>query len=254
MLRHAKLLLLLTALLLNACNLPIRMEPQHPTAAAPHTTALVPIPALSAEARAALQLAVARVADAKRERPDFTDSDSLLTQARATAAKGDNAHTISLSRQAIASADLVTLGQYQGRANAQLQKLHAYTGLTDEQLARVKAAEDALANGQPREAFEIASRLNDELKNEIKHHKVGKGESLWIISGRQDIYANPWLWPLIWQANRDTVKNPGSVRAGQTLKIRSTPTIDEVVNAVNFAHQHSGTTINIGEVKEVTPD
>ena len=258
--RHAQLFILLpvTALLLSACNAGMRIEPrsQAQTMPAPlPRLAVKPSAAtLSTEARAALQLATTRVADAKKGQPKFTDADSLLTQARIAAAQGNNADTISLSKQALSRADLAMLGQYQGRASAVMQELNNTTGLSDAQLARVKAAETALANKQPREAYEIASRLRDELKNELKSHKVRSGESLWTISAREDIYANPWLWPLIWQANRESLKNPGSVRAGQTLKIRANPTVDEVVNAVNYAHEHSGTRINIGEVKEVAPE
>ena len=258
--RHTQLLILLpfTALLLSACNPGMRMEPRSHAMATP-----APLPrlmvkpsaaTLSAEARAALQLATARVADAKKGQPKFTDADSLLVQARAAAAQGNDANTISLSKQALARADLVMLGQYQSRAAALMQELNSTTGLSDAQLARIKTAETALANSQPREAYEIASRLRDELKSQTKSHKVSSGESLWTISARDDIYANPWLWPLIWQANRESLKNPGSVRAGQTLKIRANPTVDEVVNAVNYAHEHSGTRINIGEVKEVAPE
>ncbi|MES2489822.1 MAG: LysM peptidoglycan-binding domain-containing protein [Pseudomonadota bacterium] len=259
--RNAQLMIFLplTALLLSACNPAMRITPRSPVAN--NTSAPLPRMAikpsaltLSAEARAALKLATARVADAKKGQPKFADADSLLAQARAAAEQGNSANVISLSKQALARADLVMLGQYQGRAKALVQELNGTTGLSDTQLARVKTAETALSNNQPREAYEIASRLSDELKNKVKSHKVNSGESLWTISARDDIYANPWLWPLIWQANRESLKNPGSVRAGQTLKIRANPTVDEVVNAVNYAHQNSGTRISIGEVKEVAPE
>lgn len=256
MFRNTQLLTLipLAALLLSACNPAMRMEARRPAAPLPRPVRVVPVVDLDAEAIAALKLANSRVADAKREQPNFTGADPLLTQARAAAARGDNLETIGLSKQAVASADLAMLGKYQGRANALVKKLNNTTGLSDAQYARLKAAENALAYQHPREAYEISSRLSDELKTKTKRHKVSKGESLWTIAKRNDIYANPWLWPLIWQANRDSLKNPGSVRAGQVLKIRSNPTVDEVVNAVNFAHAHSGTRIKIGEVKEVAPE
>ncbi len=242
------------ALLLSACNPAMRMEPRQQAMPVARPVRVVPVLDLDAEALAALKLAVSRVADAKHEKPGYTGADALLAQAKAAAAQGNNVNTISLSKQVVARADLVMLGQYQGRAKALVNKLNDTTGLSDAQYTRLKAAETALADQHPREAYEIASRLDDEIKTQTKRHKVRKGESLWTIAKRDDIYANPWLWPLIWQANRQTLKNPSSVRAGQTLSIRANPSVDEVLKAVNFAHEHSGTRIKIGEIKEVAPE
>lgn len=251
---HKRLLILLplVTLLLSACNPAMRMEPRRQAVVRP--VQVVPVLDLNAEAMEALKLATSRVADAKHEQPGFTGADALLVQARAAAAQGNNASTISLSEQAVARADLVMLGKYRGRAQALLNKLNNTSGLSDAQYTRLKAAEAAMSSQHPREAYEIASRLDIELKAGSKRHKVKKGESLWTIAKRDDIYANPWLWPLIWQANRQTLKSPSSVRAGQVLKIRANPSVDEVLKAVNFAHEHSGTRIKIGEIKEIAPE
>ena len=255
--RHATLLLPLAALLLNACNLPMRIEPHRPAAAkpAPRLTATAPTQAsaLSADARSALVLATSRVAEAKHERPDWISADNVLALARSAAAQGDSARVISLSKQAMNWADLSLGGQFLAQANAQLQKLYAYTGLSDAQLARVQEAEAAVARNDGRAAYGITNALSEELRKSEKRHKVNRGESLWTISARPDIYANPFLWPLIWQTNKDTVKNPSNVREGQVLKIRPNPTVNEVVDAVTYAREHTGTRINIGEVKEVKP-
>lgn len=241
--RPASLLILLTALLATACSAPMPITAEAPSAAA----------SLTAEARSALELAEARVQDAKQQLPDFTDADRALAQARSAALQGNSARVLSLARQALARVDMALGGSYLMLANQELQKLYAYTGLSDAQLDRIREIEAAVARNDGRRAYELIGALKKELADDSKRHKVARGESLWTISARPDIYANPWLWPLIWQANRDTVKTPTALRAGQTLKIRANPTVDEVVDAVNFAHQHSGTRINIGEVKEVTP-
>lgn len=253
---HKRFLILLplATLLLSACNPAMRIEPRRQAQAVARPVHVVPVLDLNAEAQAALKLATSRVADAKHEQPNFTGADALLAQARTAAAEGNNSNTISLAQQVVNRADLVMLGKYKGRAKALLSKLNNTTGLSDSQYTRLKAVETALAYQHPREAYEIASRLDNELKAKTKRHKVQKGESLWTIAKRDDIYANPWLWPLIWQANRATLKSPSSVRAGQTLKIRSNPSVDEVLKAVNFAHEHSGTRIKIGEIKEVAPE
>lgn len=244
----------LAALLLSACNPAMRMEPHRKPVAVARPVQVVPVLDLDTEAKAALKLAISRVADAKHELPGFTGADAPLAQARAAAAEGDNANTINYSEQAVNRADLVMLGKYKGRAKTLVDKLNNTTGLSDAQYKRLQAAETAMADQHPREAYEIASRLDEELKARTKRHKVKKGESLWTIAKRDDIYANPWVWPLIWEANRATLKNPGSVRAGQVLKIRANPSVDEVLRAVKFAHDHAGTRIRIGEIKEVAPE
>ena len=44
-------------------------------------------------------------------------------------------------------------------------------------------------------------------------------DCLWNISKKKDIYANPFMWPKIWQGNRDHIKDPDIIHSGQKLKI-----------------------------------
>lgn len=48
---------------------------------------------------------------------------------------------------------------------------------------------------------------------------VVEGDLLWSIAKRPDVYGDPFLWPLLYQANRDQIKDPRTVYAGQTLSI-----------------------------------
>lgn len=62
-------------------------------------------------------------------------------------------------------------------------------------------------------------------------YQVGSGEKLWSIAARQEIYGDPLLWPLLYRANRDQIKDPRQIYPGQTLNIprRLTPEeLDEV--------------------------
>jgi nucleoid-associated protein YgaU len=139
-------------------------------------------------------------------------------------------------------------------AELEHQKTQAYTGLSDAQLDRVRIGELALARHQGHQALEVFRQLNQELAQAQKKYLVAAGDSLWVISGREAVYGNPWLWPLIWQANLDTLKDPNRLLVGQKLKIRPNPTIDEVVKAVDYAHadlQRRG--VHIGVVREAQP-
>lgn len=44
-------------------------------------------------------------------------------------------------------------------------------------------------------------------------------DCLWNIAGRQEIYGDPNLWPKIWQANTDQIRNPDLIYPGQVLQI-----------------------------------
>ncbi len=44
-------------------------------------------------------------------------------------------------------------------------------------------------------------------------------DCLWRISERKDIFANPFLWPKIWRANRRIIQNPDLIYPGQVLVI-----------------------------------
>ena len=140
---------------------------------------------------------------------------------------------------------------YLALAQQELQKSYQYTGLSDVQIAQQKNAESLLVLGSGQAAYKALLDLNAQLKNGIKPYAVKRGDNLWIISAKPEIYGNPWLWPLIWQNNLQVIPDPNRLAAGQQLKIRPNPTIDEVVNAVNYAREKAKTSdTHVGEVKE----
>lgn len=60
-------------------------------------------------------------------------------------------------------------------------------------------------------------------------HTVTKGECLWWISEYKHIYNDPFMWPLIYKANRGQIKNPDLIYAGQQFEVpRYGFSLDEV--------------------------
>lgn len=55
-------------------------------------------------------------------------------------------------------------------------------------------------------------------------------DCLWNISGNETIYADPMLWPKIWQANKNIVRNPDIIHPGDVLEIpeKAPKTSDEM--------------------------
>ena len=66
-------------------------------------------------------------------------------------------------------------------------------------------------------------------------YTVSEGELLWSIAKRPDIYGDPLLWPLLYQANRDQIKDPRQIYAGQTLTIPRNVSEEERERARNLA-------------------
>jgi len=44
-------------------------------------------------------------------------------------------------------------------------------------------------------------------------------DCLWNISGKSEIYSDPFQWPKIWQGNTDQIRNPDIIHPGQRLMI-----------------------------------
>lgn len=62
-------------------------------------------------------------------------------------------------------------------------------------------------------------------------YTVGEGETLWTISAQPQVYSEGLLWPLLYQANRDQIKDPRQIFPGQNLGIRRDMTQKELEEA-----------------------
>ncbi|MBW2545226.1 MAG: LysM peptidoglycan-binding domain-containing protein [Deltaproteobacteria bacterium] len=68
------------------------------------------------------------------------------------------------------------------------------------------------------------------------NHVVKSGECLWWIAEYEDIYNDPFMWPLIYSANSDQIRNPDLIYPGQTFYIpRSGYSMDEIREARRWA-------------------
>jgi LysM repeat protein len=52
-----------------------------------------------------------------------------------------------------------------------------------------------------------------------EQYTVRKGDTLWWIAKYKDVYNDPYLWPIIYEANKDIIKNPKLLYPGQELGI-----------------------------------
>lgn len=88
----------------------------------------------------------------------------------------------------------------------------AHSGTVDDMQApataeSVASQEPAPKTGQPGAVNMPASYM------------VNSGDTLWTIAARPEIYNDPLLWMLLYQANRDQIMDPRHVYPGQTLRV-----------------------------------
>ena len=68
-------------------------------------------------------------------------------------------------------------------------------------------------------------------------YAVGDGENLWTISAKPEVYGEGLLWPLLYQANRDQIKDPRQIFPGQPLSIRRDMTDADLEDARQTARE-----------------
>lgn len=242
-----RLSLLATALLLQACaSAPPSVFGPQPTR---RGVAIVPLDA-SPETQQAVAQARQRVKTAQQAAPRDTEGERLLRLAEQAAREGNNPRAQSLARQAGGRADYAVERQRTREAATLLKTLYDTTGLSDAQLAQLRAAEAALVRGNQTLALRQLQSLQSAAKAP-RPYTVQRGDTLSAIAARESVYGNSLLWPLLWAANRSTLPDPNRLRAGTTLKIRPSPTVDEVVQAIKTARQYPSR-VRIGRIKTLS--
>ncbi|MGA2330579.1 MAG: LysM peptidoglycan-binding domain-containing protein [Syntrophales bacterium] len=66
----------------------------------------------------------------------------------------------------------------------------------------------------------------------METYVVKKGDCLWAIAKKKNIYNDAFLWPVIYEANKGKIKKASLIYPGQKLKIpRSGMTMDAIKDA-----------------------
>lgn len=69
------------------------------------------------------------------------------------------------------------------------------------------------------------------------HHTVKRGETLPQIASQADVYNDSALWPLLYRANRDQIRDPKRIWPGQVLRIPRNVSREEVSEARKYAQE-----------------
>ena len=116
-------------------------------------------------------------------------------------------------------------------------------------MAQAKAEEDRLkANGTLSSEDSSDSRQGAAMMTEgADQYQVVGGDNLWDISGKGEIYANPYQWPLIYKANRDKISDADLIYPGQVFDIDRAASSADIDAAVQHAKTRGAWSIGITE-------
>lgn len=93
-----------------------------------------------------------------------------------------------------------------------------------EEEARRQAEETARLEAEA----EARRRAEEELRRHPAMYSVEKGDCLWAIAGLEQIYNDPRLWPLIFDANRERIRDPDLIHPEQELTIPRDPSDEQM--------------------------
>ena len=79
------------------------------------------------------------------------------------------------------------------------------------------------------------------------NYEVVKGDNLWNISGKPDVYADPYQWPLIYKANSDQIKDADLIYPGQVFTIDTAPSAGDVDAAIQHAKTRGSWSLGVVE-------
>ncbi|MEE9149279.1 MAG: LysM peptidoglycan-binding domain-containing protein, partial [Candidatus Tectomicrobia bacterium] len=107
-------------------------------------------------------------------------------------------------------------------------------GKREQALALLEAAQSDCLTAQQlanQAGIRVASRTPPSLDS----YTVQRGDTLWDISALELIYRNPLLWPILYKANRDHIRDPDVIVPTQTLTVPRSYTPEEATAALRRA-------------------
>ena len=161
-------------------------------------------------------LAAQAIADAKTANAEasalnaqWSGTGTLIAEAEEKLAAGDTASAIALANEA------------EAQARAAIEQANAANKRFLNENAERIAAEEA--------------RSREAMAGRVSSYSVVRGDNLWSISGKDEVYADPYQWPLIYKTNRDKIKDADLIHPGQVFDIDQNASASEIDAAVNHA-------------------
>ncbi|HEX7048314.1 MAG TPA: hypothetical protein VF275_12155 [Gammaproteobacteria bacterium] len=132
------------------------------------------------------------------------------------------------------------------------EQVNTYSNLNANQQGRLDAARAAMNNDEGCRARELLSALVSELEAASMTYSVVRGDNLWDISGKSEVYGNPYMWPLIYKNNNAKINDPDLIYPDQEFEIDRNPGAAEADAAVSHARNRGAW--SLGEVEASDQD
>jgi len=169
----------------------------------------------SSSAEQAIADAKAANAEAKAVNYEWRDTGKIIKKAEKKLAGGDEEGAIKLANKAKAQAvTAVAQAEYENK-----------------KFLNANADESASASSSSSSARGAGAMAGGRASS----YSVVRGDNLWNISGKDEVYADPYQWPLIYKTNRDKIKDADLIYPGQVLDIDQNASASEIDAAVNHA-------------------
>lgn len=188
------------------------------------------------EQTAAEAIAEAKEANAaaKAAGYEWRDTGSIIESAEKALAAGNEAEAKALANQAKAQADNAVAQQ-----KAENKKF--MDGMSDADRAALAGAEsDMSASKQAGAGAGVTS------------YSVVRGDNLWDISGKENVYGNSYQWPLIYKTNRSKIKDADLIYPGQVFDIDQNASASDIDAAINHAKTRGAW--SVGDVEQSDQD
>lgn len=214
------------------------------------------------------------------------ETEETINKAQQSYNAADYVDAVKQANDAKRMAETSMNNAYLERAQGILPELHAAkSDMTPEMQALLAGADSAYNSKQGKKSYDMASTLMSQLKRVrdaepkavapapvpvaavpapvaepepaqpaspglASEYTVVRGDNLWNIAGKSDIYANPFQWPLIYKANRSQIKDADLIYPKQQFKIDRSAAKSDVDSAVQHAKKRGAWAIGKAEKKD----
>ncbi|MDH5485276.1 MAG: LysM peptidoglycan-binding domain-containing protein, partial [Gammaproteobacteria bacterium] len=169
------------------------------------------------------------VADQATAEQAISDAKAANAQAKGMGAEWrDTGKIIKEAEAALAAGDYTKATDLANKAKRQAENAMAQARAEADRLKAEGAISGSAAMGSGADSYTVVS-----------------GDNLWSISGKDDIYANPYQWPLIYKANRDKINDADLIFAGQTLDIDRSASSSDIDAAIQHAKTRGAWSIGV---------
>ena len=191
-----------------------------------------------------------RSEDAKRYFPEaFADLDFALRQgdllfADKEVEKADDFYLLTIAKgELLEKAVAAERARREAARKAEEARRQEEEKLREEEAARQRLLAEEQAEARRHADADAAERRKAErarIAREralVSSHTVKRGETLPQIAAQPEVYGDPNLWPLLYRANRDQIRDPQVVWPGQTLRIPRNLSREEISEARRYSQE-----------------